>query len=317
MREPVHILGLDIGGTKIAGGIVSFPGGEVSVRREIPTRPERPGGEVLADAVAFARELASEAARASAVIAGIGAGVAELVDHDGNVTSRQTIQWLGVPVRQHLSELAPAVVEADVRAAALAEAMLGAGRPFRLFVYVTVGTGISYCLVQDGKPYAGARGGALVFATGALTTTCTECGAELHPVIEEFASGPGLVRRYNEASGAGLSRGEEVAALARYNDERAAEIVRSAGKALGVGVAWLVNTLDPEAVVVGGGLGLAGGLYWDSFVESARGHIWSDAARPLPILMAVHGIDAGIVGAACAFLAKGNLQPPMNADERR
>jgi glucokinase len=307
MRDRVHIIGLDIGGTKIAGGIVSFPGGELIGRREIPTRPERPGEKVLADVVGFARELASEAARASIAVAGIGAGVAELVDHDGNVTSRQTIRWLGVPVRQTLSELAPAVVEADVRAAARAEAMLGAGRPFRLFVYVTVGTGISYCLVQDGKPYAGARGGALVFATGALTTTCTECGAELHPVIEEFASGPGLVRRYNKASGASLSRGEDVVALARNGDSRATEIVRSAGKALGVGVAWLVNTLDPEAVVVGGGLGISGGLYWDSFVESARGHIWSEAARPLPILTAVHGTDAGIVGAACAFLAQKNL----------
>ena len=82
----MHVIGLDIGGTKIAGGIVSFPGGEVSGRRVIPTRPERPGEEVLADLVRFARELASEAARGNLAIAGIGAGVAELVDHDGNVT---------------------------------------------------------------------------------------------------------------------------------------------------------------------------------------------------------------------------------------
>jgi glucokinase len=282
---------------------VSFPSGEVSGRRVIPTRPERPGEEVLADLVRFARELASEAARGNLAIAGIGAGVAELVDHDGNVTSAQTIRWMGLPVQQRLSEVAPAVVESDVRAAAMAEAMLGAGNPFRHFVYVTVGTGISCCLVQDGRPYPGARGGALVFATGALTTTCAACGAEQHFVLEEFASGPGLVRRYNERAKAQLTHGEEVTALASAGDPAATEVVRTAGAALGVGVAWLVNTLDPEAVVVGGGLGLAGGLYWDSFTDSARAHIWADAVRGLPILKAAHGDAAGIVGAACALLS--------------
>jgi glucokinase len=64
----------------------------------------------------------------------------------------------------------------------------------------------------------------------------------------------------------------------------------------------IVNTLDPEAVIVGGGLGLAGGLYWDTFVASTRRHIWSDLNRELPILQAQCGVDAGIIGAAAAFL---------------
>jgi glucokinase len=185
---------------------------------------------------------------------------------------------------------------------------------------VTVGTGISCCLVQDGKPYAGARGGALVFASSPLTTTCTECGAELHPVLEEFASGPALTRRFNAsaastASGAGPAENcEAVIAAAASGDETASEIVRTGAEALGVGVAWLANTLDPEAVIVGGGLGVAGGLYWDHFVASARRHIWAEAARPLPIHKASLGADAGLIGAACAFrLHRPQEDSPENA----
>ena len=81
-------------------------------------------------------------------------------------------------------------------------------------------------------------------------------------------------------------------------DVVAAEIVRSAGTALGVSVAFLCNVVDPEAIIVGGGLGLAGGLYWESFVEATRRHIYADDTRQLPILPAALGVDAGLIGAA-------------------
>jgi glucokinase len=305
----MHVIGLDVGGTKTVGGIVSLPAGDILAKQVIPTRPERGGEAVLADVLGLAGELRDEAARMGIEIAGIGAGVAELVDRDGNVTSGQTIRWNGLRVRERLSELAPAVVESDVRAAALAEALLGAGQPFSLFVYVTVGTGISCCLVQEGKPYAGARGGALVFASSPLTTTCTECGAELRPVLEDFASGPALARRFNQQASQRLDNCEGVLAAAAAGDKTAVEVIRSGAESLGVGIAWLVNTLDPEAIIVGGGLGVAGGLYWDHCVASTRRHIWAEAARQLPIGMALLGADAGLIGAACAFRSQQPQQP--------
>ncbi len=165
---------------------------------------------------------------------------------------------------------------------------------------MTVGTGISSCLVQDGRPFAGARGNALVLASSPVTTSCTECGAELRPVLEEFASGPALVRRYNDCGGAQAQRGEDVLAAAAGQSLSAVSIVASAGAALGVSVGWLVNVLDPQAVIVGGGLGLAGGLYWERFVDSTREHIWAEDSRDLPILMATLGPDAGLIGAAAS-----------------
>ena len=301
MNRKICAVGLDVGGTKIAGGLVERTSGDVLLRRVIPTGPERGGQAVLDDCLALAEGLLIDGKAAGYAVQGIGVGVAELVDLQGTVTSGQTIDWRGLPVQEHFARLAPAVVESDARAPALAEGMYGAGRPYRLFCYVTVGTGISYCLVQEGRPFAGARGNALVLATMPLSTLCTVCGAELHPVLEEFASGPALAARYSQTTGQAVSRAESVLAAAEAGDRHGLEVVTSAGDALGVSVAFLVNVLDPEAVIVGGGLGMAGGLYWERFVENSRRHIYADNSRGLPILHAALGVDAGLVGAAAAI----------------
>ncbi len=293
-------VGIDVGGTKIAAGLVSFPSGEVTAKQVIPTQPERGGEAVLADVMALARGLAAQGQDTSAVFAGIGVAVAELVDGSGNVTSEQTIAWEKIPVQERLSTIAPTVVESDVRAAALAEACFGAGKSYSLVCYVTVGTGISYTLVQDGRPYAGARGNSLVLASAPLTIECQHCRKETSQVLEEFASGPALVRRYNNKSKQQLSRCEDVIKAAESRDPLAIEVVLSAGRALGSSVGFLINILDPMVLVVGGGLGLAGGLYWQSLVESTRRHVWSALTRDLPILPAALGVDAGLVGAAAA-----------------
>ncbi len=297
-------IGLDVGGTKIAGGVVAADSGKILVRRIIPTGAERVGEMVLKDALDLAANLIREASAVQSEVLGIGVGVAELVDLSGNITSGQTIHWNGMPVQESFCRLAPAVVESDVRAAALAESLFGAGKPFELFAYVTVGTGISYSLVQDGRPFPGSRGNALILSSSPLTTTCTACGAVLRPVLEEFASGPALVQRYNQAASSKLCRGEEVLGAAESGEPVATRIVQSAGEALGVNVAFLVNVLDPQAVIVGGGLGLAGGLYWGSFVESTRDNIWAEGARDLPILRAMLGTDAGLIGAAAVAMRR-------------
>ena len=87
-------------------------------------------------------------------------------------------------------------------------------------------------------------------------------------------------------------------AAAARGEPDAARVIRDAGEALGSGLGFLVNVLDPDAVVVGGGLGLAGGLYWEVLVESARRHIWAETTRGLPIIPAQLGPDAGLIGAA-------------------
>ncbi len=296
-----YAIGLDVGGTKVAGGVVDLATGHVMLRDIIPTGADRGGEAVLADCVALAARLQQQAIQQGLQVMGIGIGVCELVDPAGNVTSAYNVDWRQLPVQQRLAALAPAVVESDARTAALAEARYGAGTEFPSFCYITVGTGISCCFVQDGKPLAGARGNALVLASMPLTTVCTTCGTTLHSVLEEFASGPALIARYNQASGRNLQIGQEVFAAIEH-DPSARAIVQSAGAALGNSVAFLCNVLDPAAVIVGGGLGLAGGLYWEAFVTATRAHIYAADTRALPILPAALGVDAGLIGAAASSM---------------
>lgn len=291
-------VGIDVGGTKIAAGLVDLSRGVVLMRRTLPTEPQRGGAAVLADVLTLAEAMLAEAQAREQEVRGIGLGVAELVDGDGNITSAHTIPWVGVPVQQRLAQFAPAMVESDVRTHALAEARYGAGRDFAQFVMVSVGTGISSCLVLDGKPHAGAHGNALVLATSPVTTTCTVCGTVLRPVLEEFASGPALIARYRERSGRLVEHGAEIFRAAEAGDADAIFVLGTAGEALGVSLGWLVNVLDPAALIVGGGLGLAGGLYWQTMERALRDHVWAENSRSIPCLPAATGAHAGIIGAA-------------------
>jgi glucokinase len=314
-KQQPGAIGLDIGGTKIAAGLVLWPSGEILHRTIVPTNPTRGGEAVLVDTLKLARQLNERAGEKGIAVLGIGAGVAELVDGDGNVTSSCTIDWSGRPVQAMLSEIAPAQVESDVRAAAVGEAAFGAGRGWRLFVYITVGTGISSCLMQKGQALKGANGNAITMASSPLSTVCTQCGARLRPVLEEFASGPAIAKRFAQAKNAESAENcEEVFRAASNADKDAMEILTSAGEALGVRAAFLVNVLDPEILVVGGGLGTAGGLYWSSFERSCREHIFADSSRALPIVTAKLGVDAGLVGAAAVVFAQ-QLHGPNYAYE--
>jgi glucokinase len=259
-------LGIDGGGTKIAVGIVQFPEAKVLTCEIRPTLPERGGEAILDEVVNIARAMS-----AKTPVQAVGLAICELVDLAGNIVSNNCIHWTTAAVMKRLSAIAPVTIEGDVRAAALAEAHFGAGKPFKIFLYITIGTGISSCLVIDGKPYAGARGLTGTFASASL---------------------PGLTQSLEDlASGTALARRAAVPAAAT-----------SGAEALGAGIGLLINTLDPQAVIIGGGLGLSGGAYWDTLISSTRRHIWSPLHRDLPILSA-SSANSALIGAAAAALS--------------
>jgi glucokinase len=290
------VLGIDLGGTKIAAGIVDPTSGAIIRSETVPTKVASGGAVVLADTLNLAKRLIAAAERR---IVSIGLGVPQLVDNEGRIRSAYNFDWTDLPVRERLSELAPTTIESDVRAAARAEACFGAGKGRRTFAYVSIGTGISYCLVLDGRPYVGANGFAIHFASSALHVPCAACGHLNAPVVEEIASGPAISDAFARRTGR-MVGGAEVLAAASAGDAIAIEIVNSAADQLASLIALVVNMLDPEAIVLGGGLGLAAGPYRDRLIASARARIWADACRSLPILPAALGKNAGVIGAALA-----------------
>jgi glucokinase len=159
-------------------------------------------------------------------------------------------------------------------------------------------------LVLDGKPFTGAHGATGTMASSPLPRAMQGTNDGPSPTLEEIAAGPALVTRYNQQGPGGANSAEEVFAAAEAGETVAVALLQRAGEALGAGVGWLINVLDPEAVIMGGGLGLGGGTYWESFVKSARRHIWSKLHCDLPILPAAQGRDAGIIGAAATAWKK-------------
>jgi predicted NBD/HSP70 family sugar kinase len=306
MAKPAgrYAIGIDVGGTKCACGIVCMPDGRALARRLQPTRPQRGGEPLLIDVMEIARSLHDEARQLGVNIDSIGLGVAELVSPVGEVLSDATIRWKNVGVRERIERETglKVFVDADVRAAARGEAHLGAGRKFTSFLYVTVGTGISASIVIQKLPYAGTWGLTGTFASSPGLIAGDDGAVVSGPPLEQFAAGPALAARYAAQRPDFSGAGPEVLKLAESGDSAARSIVISAGQALGAGVAQLVNTLDPEAVVIGGGLGLARGLYRTTIEESMRGHVWSELHRDVPLLTAKLGKDAGWIGAALGAL---------------
>jgi glucokinase len=301
-----YAIGVDIGGTKIAAGLVSLADGKIVSRRQVATDRSDSGSGALAAAVELAADLARKAKAGGVEIAGIGVGAPELVDNFGVVRSRYNFAWMGEALATYFAPVVsgvPIVVESDVRAAARAEMRYGAGRGRRFCAYVTVGTGISYCLCLDGEPHRGANGYAIHPASSPLSMRCSECGSVQEPIVEEIASGPGLTRAYSERTGAPVAGAEAVLAAARAGDADALAVIEDGARLLGATLGMVINMLDPEAVVVGGGLGAAEGPYWPAIVAATRAHIFAEDCRDLPILRAALGADAGIVGAAVSAIS--------------
>jgi glucokinase len=258
-------VGIDVGATKIAAGVVDMEERQILQRRQVATA--RGGREVLRACVRLADELHRPG------VERLGVALCELVRPDGTIASAETIDWTQLDVAAAFSHLAPAFVESDVRAAAVAEARLGAGKEQDSMLFVNVGSGISHTMVVDGRPLVGARGNAIV--TGA-------------PPVESWSSGLALARS------TGASTAEEV-----LRDPGKAGVVAEGATRLGHVLAMLINALDPEVVVMGGGLG-AVRRYRDMVAEAARPLIYAAETRQVDIVPAALGPDAALMGATIA-----------------
>jgi len=284
-------VGIDIGGTKTAVLAVALPGADVLFREVFPT-------QAALGAAQLRGQLAAVLARLRAVLGlharpPVGVSVPELVDLDGLVATDVVVPGLTGDLREW-AEIGVERVESDVRAAAHAEARVGAGQGFPSFGYVSIGTGISSTFVLNGAAWPGAHGAAILLGSGPFGPKLSPDGRP-YP-LEELASGPAMVAAYR-ALGGRARTAQEI--LDRYDtDPRAAQAVAEAGSAAGRGVALLVNVLDPHALIVGGGLGCVDGPYWQCLEAAARAQIWADAARRIPLLRSSIGPDAAAIGAA-------------------
>ncbi len=287
--QPHHLIGVDVGGTKIAGGIVDIQSGLVHWRMEIPTQPERGGAALIQSVTGVIASLEATAKLEGLIVGGTGLGICEIIDGAGQVRSTSLVDWRRIQVPAHLVS--------DVRAAALAEAAFGSARGLKHALYVSIGTGIASVLLIDGIPYAGASGAALVLSSAPRVAICDGCGVESRYVLEDIASGPALARAY---SGASFDDARAVLSAAARGDAKAMQVIARATALLGNAIGQLANCLDPETIIVGGGLGSAPGFYWEMLREQIDLSLWRGLDTRANILQSALGADADLIGAALA-----------------
>ena len=304
-------VGVDIGGTKVAGGVVDVAGRVLTRARRVT--PSRDPALVEATLVEVVDEL-----RAAYDVVAVGIGAAGFVDSNrSRVLFAPHLAWRDEPLRDAVAAAVglPVVVENDANAAAWAEWRFGAGRGETHLVMVTLGTGIGGGVVFDGSVRRGRYGMAGEFGHMVVVPEGHRCECGNRGCLEQYASGNVLGREARELARAGspvavslLERvagdvdalvGPVVTEAAQDGDACAVELFEDVGRWLGLGLANLAAALDPGLFVVGGGVSDAGELLLGPARESFRRTLTGRGYRPeARIVRASFGPEAGLVGAA-------------------
>jgi len=305
-------IGIDVGGTKVLGGVVDEAGKVLTTaRKDTP----RQGGSALTQTIAdVAKELLAQHS-----VASVGVSAAGFVSSDRKtmLATPNIADWNGVDLDNQLTKLIglPVVIENDANAAAWGEAKFGAGKNQDHMMMLTVGTGIGGGIVVNGALYRGAFGIAAEFGHMRVVPEGHICGCGARGCFEQYASGNALLRHAREAINASpevarnlLSRGDGTVAgltgqaitdAARDGDPVALAAFNTTGQWLGAGIASLAVLLDPACVVIGGGVIDAGEILLKPTRESLERNMPFAGKHPYPQIIAAQlGNEAGLVGVA-------------------
>jgi glucokinase len=300
------VIGIDVGGTTIKAALFDFDGRDYDSSTRPTPRHFGPDA-VVTTIIDVVRELRTRVPE-TAQLRAVGLVVPGVVDaQDGIAVYATNLGWRDLPLRQVVAEAVdlPVIVDHDVRAAGLAELELGAGRGVQEMIFVALGTGIAAAVITKGRVLSGAsnRAGELghlpVFPGG------ERCACGQRGCTETYASGASLARRYSIASGTNDATASEVINRAAAGDPLAQEVFSDAITALGRALVNYVLIMDPEVIVLGGGLSGAeaalldplarevqGGLAWRSAPTIATGRFAADAGRRGAALLAWHALNA-------------------------
>lgn len=312
MSDYGQAIGVDVGGSKILA-VRAARDGTILDRAEDAT-PADDQDATMAKLIEAAGTLMT------GEVVAVGVGGAGMVDvANGVLRYAPNLAWRDLPIAERMRSAlgVPCQLDNDANVAAYAEYRFGAGRGYRHLLLVTVGTGIGGGIITDGRLFRGAHGFAAEIGHIVVEPLGPLCGCGNHGCWEQVASGRAIGRLGREAarevprSRIGRLAGGDpdavtgvtVTRAALEDDPTAVGILGTVGTRLGIGIAGLVNVLDPQVVVVGGGAIAAGDLLLEparvAFLDTVEGPAWRPA---VPIVAAQLGPDAGAVGAAALAL---------------
>ncbi len=322
MPEQKWIVGVDLGGTNVGVGVVPIQGGEPLALRSLPTEPGRGAKHVVDRIIGMVEEAIGTVIAAEGGtredFAGVGIGSPGPLDRaTGTVIDTPNLGWRSFPLRDlivngvHL----PATLDNDAICATYGEWWLGAGRGTKTLVGVTLGTGIGGGIVLDGESFHGASDSAGEVGHMTINATGRKCNCGNDGCLEAYASGPAIALRAVEGIQAGAQsmlpdlvggKLEAITAATVYEavllgDSYADEVMRETAKFLGAGVASIINVLNPEMVVIAGGVTQAGDHLFVPLRAEVRRRAFRSAERACRIVSAQLAGTAGVIGAAGVF----------------
>lgn len=310
-------VGIDIGGTNLVVGLVPENGGEPQGLRIRATAPQRGADAIVSDIARMARESVRQVLGAGYhdAVLGVGVGSPGPVDRaSGVVVESPNLGWVDYPLQERIQELLdwPVVLDNDANCAAFGEWWVGAGRGTRSMIGVIIGTGIGGGIILDGELVHGSSDAAGELGHTTVDMTGRRCACGNYGCLEAYASGPNIAARAREGLEAGipstltelvdgdlsLITAETVYEAVVGGDRYASEVMTETARILGTGIASTINVLNPEAVVIMGGVTRAGPVLFDPLRVEIRRRAFKVAAEACRILPAALPETAGVVGAA-------------------
>lgn len=303
-----YVFGVDIGGTTVKLGLFDVEG-NVLEKWEIPTRTEEAGSKILPDIAESIQSKISERQMTAADVVGVGAGAPGPVDDNGVIHMAVNLGWGTFSIKETLEKILglPVMAGNDANVAALGEMWKGGGQGSSNMIAVTLGTGVGGGIISGGRVLTGALG-----AGGEIghihvednETECCNCGNK--GCLEQYASATGITRLANrkllESGKESVLRGGEVSAktvfdAVKQKDALAIEVAEEFGKYLGDSLSVIAGVVNPDTILIGGGVSKAGEILMDYIKPHYEKNVFQ-GSRNVRFVLATLGNDAGIYGAA-------------------
>lgn len=284
-----YALGVDIGGTKVSVTLGDSRG-RILAKEIVPTETGKKAKHCVERIVAVLEQLRASTGR-NQKISGIGVGIPGPMDPQKGIVEKSPhlSGWHGVPLKSTLQRKLrlPVFITNDANAAAVGEKMFGAGRGVQDFVYLTISTGIGGGIILDGKLFLGSTFGAGEVGHTVIVPEGEKCGCGNRGCLEAYASGTAIAQFVHREISQGKKSivqqlagahhkitAEVIAAAAKRKDSLGLEAYRRAGNFLGIGLANLINVLNPELLILGGSVMKSSNLFWGPMRRSLKQHAW-------------------------------------------
>lgn len=319
-----YLIGIDLGGTNIKGAVIDTKG-NVIFKSQVPTLAEK-GPETVAQRISkVITDLEEQSAKSGHGISCVGIGVPGQIEQ-GTVLFSPNLRWSNFPLVERLRQHTqlPVYIENDATVAALGEQWCGAGCGSTNMAMITIGTGIGGGLIINGSLYRGTNGSAGEIGHTIILPDGPKCTCGQQGCLETLSSATAMIRMANEAILNGsktiLSQKKEIEAkdiveAAKAGDEVSLEIINKAAFYLGLGLANLINIVNPDTIVIGGGVSQAGEILFTPLRETAKGYSLAYPAGAVKIVPAELGNGAGSIGAA--KMADEQLRHVLSDSNRR